>query len=171
MGILHIRYGKWLSATLLLAASLTACNDEDDINAIFVGQTWYLGDFYQTTNWTDDNNQKPIYTGNSEASKLILGNGTDRFYVRFSENTFVAKGTGNTFSGTWRADGKTNTVSFYITQGSPSSGSGLEQEVTRKFYDAFSQAAFYRGNTIWLKFFPEDRQSFMQLTKIRRDQQ
>ena len=26
------------------------CNDEDDIEAIFIGQTWYVGDFYTTTN-------------------------------------------------------------------------------------------------------------------------
>lgn len=152
---------------MLLCIFTTSCNDEDDIEAIFSGQTWYLGDFYHTSNWKDDNNQKAVYSRNPEAMKMIIANGRNRFYITFQEKTFTARGTGNTFSGTWSADGKTNELHINITQGNPSHGSGLEQEITRKFYDYIKSGKFYRGNTIWLKFFPEDRKSFMQLTKNR----
>ncbi len=156
----------WLA---FLPALLCACNDEDDIGAIFVGQTWYLGDFYETSNWKDDNNEVSLYRGNAEAAEIMRGNGTDCFFIAFQESTFRAKGLGNTFSGTWSADGKNNRLSFMITEGSAASGSGLEREITQKFYDCIRYAEYYRGNTIWLKFFPKDRKSFMQLTKNRRE--
>lgn len=158
----------WHLLPLVLMFAFVGCNDEDDIESIFVGQTWYLGDFYTTTNWKDDNNQRSVYETNVEAVRLMRGNGQDRFYISFQESTFTAKGIGNTFSGTWSADGKTNRISFHVTQGASSSGSGLEQEITRKFYDYVNNAEFYRGNTIWIKFFPADRKSFMQLTKNRK---
>lgn len=151
-----------------LTIALTGCNDEDDIKTIFVGQTWYLGDFYHTSNWKDDNNQKPVYYGNEEAMKIIFGNGKDRLYISFQEETFTAKGIGNSFSGTWNADGKNNQISFHITNGNSSSGSGLEKEISQKFYDYINNAEFYRGNTIWIKFFPKDKKTFMQLTKNRK---
>ncbi len=152
---------------MLLCSLITACNDKDDINAIFTNQTWYLGDFYQTSNWKDDNNQKAIYSRDPEAMNMILCQGKDRFYISFQEERFTAKGTGNTFSGTWSADGKTNQVSFYITKGKSSYGTGLEKELTQMFYDYIKNGKFYTGNIFWLKIFPDDKKSFMQLTKNR----
>lgn len=158
-----------LCLVVLLSTLLWSCNDEDDIGAIFVGQTWYLGDFYETSDWKDDNNELSIYRGNAEAAEIMRGNGTDCFFITFQESTFRAKGLTNTFSGTWSADGKNNRLSFMITEGNAASGSGLEREITQKFYDCIRYAEYYRGNTIWLKFFPKDRKSFMQLTKNRRE--
>lgn len=148
---------------------LSSCNDEDDIKAIFVGQTWYLGDFYTTTNWKDDNNFDPIYSRDTIAMKIILGNGRNRFYISFEEKKFMAKGLNNTFSGTWSADGKNNTISFHINNGTAPSGDGLSEQISRRFYEAIQNAEFYRGNTIWVKFYPQDKKSFMQLTKNRRE--
>lgn len=47
------------------------CNDEDDIEAIFIGQTWYVGDFYTTTNPQEQqhSNDKLLWTSTT-ASKM-----------------------------------------------------------------------------------------------------
>lgn len=146
------------------------CNDEDDIEAIFIGQTWYVGDFYTTTNWKDDNNQEPIYK-NENNKNIIRDYGRDRFYITFEDKTFTAKGITNTFSGTWSADGKENTISFAITPGGSSSSgtTAREQQITQAFYNSIENAKFYRGNTIWVKLYPKDKRSFIQLTKNRKE--
>lgn len=145
------------------------CNDTDDIKAIFMGQTWYLGDFYTTTNWKDDNNYKIAMNTYDENKKNIIRDfGKERFYISFQEETFTAKGLNNTFSGTWSADGKSNTISFLINNGSTPSGSGLAEQISKKFYESIKNAEFYRGNTIWIKIYPHDKKSFIQLTKNRK---
>lgn len=145
------------------------CNDEDDIEAIFIGQTWYVGDFYTTTNWKDDNNQKAVNTYENNKN-IIRDYGKNRFYITFEDKTFTAKGITNTFSGTWSADGKENTITFLITDGSSSSGTtALERQITMDFYNSIKNAKFYRGNTIWVKLYPEDKKRFVQLTKNRKE--
>lgn len=164
-----IRLIAFVFCTLFI---FSGCNDEDNINAIFVGKTWYLGNFYTTTNWKDDNNSKPVYRGDdSEGRKAvdaINAHGTGRFSISFHENTFTAIGLGNTFSGTWRADGKKNTISMVITEGSmPSPTGDIGNKISRDFYTNITNVQFYRGNTIFLKLFPEDKKSFMQFSRKR----
>lgn len=152
---------------------MNGCNDEDDIDAIFVDTTWYLGNFYSTSDWEDDNNRKPVYTGEKEEEMRKILNGeqggdTNRFYITFSEGTFTAKGLGNTFSGTWQANGKKNTLNMTILQGQLPNGTGLTDEIIRKFYYGIKEASYYRGNVIYLKIFPENKKSFMQFGRERK---
>lgn len=37
------------------------------------------------------------------------------------------------------------------------------------FYNSIKNAKFYRGNTIWVKLYPEDKKRFVQLTKNRKE--
>lgn len=156
---------------LIMLPFIASCNDEDDINAIFVGQTWYLGNFYTTSNWKDDNKSKPVYYTNTDEGKdvlsLINNNGTGVFYIAFQEKTFTAKGAGNTFSGTWLADGKKNTLVMNITSGSAPSGGDLSSRISRDFYNSIKNTRFYLGNIYYLKFFPEDKKSYIQVSKNR----
>ena len=36
-------------------------------------------------------------------------------------------------------------------------------------YNSIKNAKFYRGNTIWVKLYPEDKKRFVQLTKNRKE--
>lgn len=160
---------------LLALPFIVSCNDEDDIDAIFVGQTWYLGNFYTTSNWKDDNKGAPIYLrGQGEGTEvlnLINNNGRDVFYIAFQEKTFTAKGGSNTFSGTWHADGKKNTLTMEITSGSAPSGSDLSSRISRDFFNNIKDARFYRGNIYYLKFFPEEQKTYMQFSTNRVEKQ
>lgn len=162
---------KFVTLIMLILPFIVSCNNEDDINAIFVGHTWYLGNFYTTNNWKEDGS--PIYFGKNgeEVLNIINNNGTGRFYISFQENSFTAKGMGNTFSGNWQADGKKNTMTLNITSGSAPSGDDLASRISRDFYNSIKNTRFYLGNVYYLKLFPEDKKSYIQLSKNRREKQ
>ena len=163
---------KFVALFMFMLPFIVSCNDEDDINAIFVGQTWYLGNFYTISNWKDDNKGNPVYLVNTDEGKQVLNlinnNGTGSFYISFQEKTFTAKGANNTFSGTWQADGKKITLTMDITSGSAPAGSDLPSRMSRDFYNNIKNAQFYLGNIYYLKFFPEDKKSYIQFSKNRK---
>lgn len=160
----------WLVGVFLIPL-LHSCNNSDDIEAIFYEQKWYLGNFYTTTQWDDVNNRKPYFSlsEETEAVKIINNNGQDRFFVTFNDHrTFTAKGLDNVFSGTYKVDGKNNTLTFNITNGNaPNDQSSLAKRINYMFYMNIKNCAFYYGSTIYLKFFPKEKRSFMQFSKNR----
>ncbi len=90
--------------TTLLA--LTACNKEDDIDEIFVGRTWYMNGI--VINGT---------TSSEDTKNFYKETGTNSYFITFSSNTFQGKlSSGVTFSGTWKADGKHQTITLNLQQ-------------------------------------------------------
>lgn len=90
--------------TTLLA--LTACNKEDDIDEIFVGRTWYMNGI--VINGT---------TSSEETKNFYKEIGTNSYFITFSVNTFQGKlSSGAAFSGTWKADGKHQTITLNLQQ-------------------------------------------------------
>lgn len=156
---------------VVLLPLLNSCNNEDDIEAIFVGQKWYLGNFYTTTQWDDVNNRHPYFSASEEAEavKAINNNGRNRFYIFFNDaKHFTAKGLDNVFSGTYQANGKTNTLTFNITSGNaPGEKDSIAKRINSFFYQRIQECGFYYGSTIYLKLFPQDKRSFMQFSKTR----
>ena len=85
---------------------LTACSKEDDIDEIFVGRTWYMNGI--------------VINGitSSEGTKnFYKETGTNSYFITFSANTFQGKLSSNaTFSGTWKADGKHQTITLHLQE-------------------------------------------------------
>jgi len=169
------RYINWLllvCTILTCSTALISCNDEDDIDAIFTGKTWYLGNFYTTNNWKDENSRNPYFSAEEKESavQIINAEGKDRFFIQFANHTFTAKGLRNTFSGTWDVDGKKNTLTFIITDGSVPPQSGvLADRISRLFYEGVQETSFYIGSTIYLKLFPTAKTTYLQFGKNRKE--
>ena len=94
---------KLIIAPLLLSLlTLFSCNQEDDIETIFVGKTWYM-------NGATINRQRL----NSDVKKFYTDAGNAAYYITFSQTTFKGALSYNVpFAGTWKADGKRQTITL-----------------------------------------------------------
>ena len=149
MKLKHILY-------LLLALPLlfTSCEKEDDVNEIFVSGTWNVGNFYQGGDWSkyDNDGARAKYTREEDIKAL------NALTITFKDDgTFQGTTSVGTFTGKWSVDGKTRTVS--ITQ--LKSGSTLGK--SKEFIDALKNAAYYKGDSNYLKLAPADKKSYVQL--------
>lgn len=98
---------KFIIAPLLLSLlTLFSCNQEDDIETIFVGKTWYM-------NGATINHQKL----NSDIKNFYTDAGDAAYYITFAQTTFKGALSHDVpFSGTWKADGKHQTITLEFSQ-------------------------------------------------------
>ena len=149
MKLKHILY-------LLLALPLMcSCNNEDDIEEIFVSGTWNVGNFYQGGKWNhyDNDGARPKYTKEEDIKAL------NALTVTFlDDGTLQGQFHNGSFTGKWVADGKERTISIthLNTSGSPTGKSKV-------FIEFLKEAAYYKGDRNYLKLAPEDKKSYVQL--------
>ena len=106
-----------LSMTFILL-TFTACNREDDIEEIFTGKTWYM-------NGATINGLRL----NSDVANFYTNAGAGAYYITFSSSTFNGElSDGNTFAGTWSADGKNQTISLRFTT-TPNADTTFDQQL------------------------------------------
>lgn len=146
---------KNLLSILLVLPFLCNCQ-EDDIEDIFVGSgTWNVGNFYTGGKWEryDNDGARAIYTKNEDIKALNM-----MTIIFQSDGTLSGSIINGTFSGKWEANGKDRTIriSNLKTSTTPS-GKGKE------LIEALQNAAFYKGDTNYLKIAPEDKKSYVQL--------
>lgn len=154
---------KSISICLLLLAVLTqgGCNQEDDINEIFVSGVWNLNNYYSNADWNSNNdrNARAKYT-NPDDLKII-----NRFTIEFKEDGTLSGVMENkvSFTGKWSANPDDRSIS--ITQLKPASSAlkGRNQEFIR----SLETARFYKGNSQWIQLAPEARTTYVQLTHIK----
>lgn len=116
----------YMTAALL---TLTACNNEDDLDEIFVGKTWYM-----TSATVDD------------ITNFYTSAGSSAYYITFSSTTFQGVlSAGNNFSGTWEANGKNQTIRLNFTK-KPSTALQFDKDV----YDILSTITSYKSGADWL---------------------
>ena len=90
---------------MIVLLSFSSCEQEDDIEEIFVGKTWYM-------NGATINGKRL----NSEIKNFYTEAGENAYYISFSAGTFRGVlSSGVTFSGTWEADGKRQSIKINIT--------------------------------------------------------
>ena len=146
---------KNLLSILLLLPLICSCQ-EDNIEDIFVNSgTWNVGNFYVGGKWEKNNDgAKAIYQKNDDIKAL------NQLTVIFHEDGVIS-GTllnGGTFTGKWSANGKDRSILI----------SDLNTSVTPKgkskeLIDALTNAAFYKGDSNYLKIAPENKKSYVQL--------
>lgn len=147
---------KYLLYILFVLPLMYSCQ-EDNVEEIFVGSgTWNVGNFYVGGKWEkfDNDGARAIYQKNEDLKAL------NQMTVIFHDDGTLS-GTlinGGTFSAKWGANGKDRSiwVSNMKTSITPSGKS-------KELIDALTNAAFYKGDTNYLKIAPEDKKSYVQL--------
>lgn len=120
----------------LAILACAACENEDDIDEIFTGKTWYMNG--------------GIISGkklNSEVQNFYTDAKTDAYYITFSSQTFKGKLTnGDSFSGTWSANGKKQTIKLKLTE-APAASSPFDKQI----YYILAGATSYRSGADFLQ--------------------
>lgn len=148
---------------LMVLPFLWSCNDEDNVDEIFVSGQWNLLNFYGQADWNSNNDTsaRPEYDPVTRPSDGPILETIQAFTINFKvDGTFIATAQGSSFNGTWSADGKKRTVMINIS-GNPS-GSSL----AGKYMNALKSARFYKGvggNSGYLQLAPDDKATFIQL--------
>ena len=145
---------KHLLYMILLLPLLSSCNTEDDIDEIFISGTWNVGNFYNGGDWNRVNDgARPVYTKEEDFKAL------NHITVTFMEDGSLQGQVNNgTFTAQWSANGKDRTLSItnLKTTAAPSGKA-------KQLIDALKSAAYYKGDSNYLKIAPEDKKSYVQL--------
>lgn len=124
---------------------LTACSNEDDIDEIFIGRTWYM-------NGATINGMKL----NSDIKNFYTDAGERAYYICFSAGTFTGVlSEGVFFSGTWSADGKKQTILIDIKQ-KPNTQTIFDKQI----FNIISSANSYNSGADFLHL-KEDNQNLV----------
>jgi len=144
----------FLNFILLLIIALipsllaTSCQNEDDIDAIFNGKTWFI-----TGGCINGNNIK------GDDLKSIYAN-ANSYFLTFSASTFggvlVA---GSNVSGTWKADGKDQSIFLNFQSESNVNLSPLSSNI----YNIMKNAKYYSGDVNVLRI-SQDDYNYIRLT-------
>ena len=132
---------------LALLFTTAACDKNDDINAIFRGQTWYV-------TYVKDGN-------------ITLYPQKDKFYaIEFKNDKFTAyMPNGSTISGHWYADGG-GSHTFYCRNVEWDSKIWGDS-ISEKMLDIFNNAQSYEGDTNWLQII-QNKNTYMQFYNKKR---
>lgn len=104
--------------TLLMLFSFASCSQEDDIEEIFVGKTFYMDGATINRNRLNDE-VKNFYTEAGEGA----------YYISFLSDTFHgALSSGVTFAGKWSANGKKQSIRFEVTN-KPNTTSTFDKQI------------------------------------------
>lgn len=149
----------FFTIAVFLCVLLGSCNKGDDVDEIFAdGQTWHWSGSYDTNNWKDDNK----YTSTLKQSDLELINSANKknvFVLQFEDNGNVSgKGESFSFSGSWSANGKDNSISINI-KANKAPNAGSRDAI---FLKEISEAKFYRGDSKFIKLFDMNKTHYIQ---------
>lgn len=129
---MNLKY--WIIGLSMLPL-FTACSDEDDIDAIFMGRTWKLSRIMQN---------KSTSALTPEEQKKVSESAENCFIVSFSGDNFSGRTLESSFTGTWTVDGKKHTISFNIKGGD---GMNPAEIVSQKMINILQYADKYKGDT------------------------
>lgn len=141
----------YLFLTLTL---LWGCNTEDDIDEIFVSGTWNVGNFYSGGDWNKVNDGARVKYTKEEDIKAL-----NYLTVTFlTDGTIQGRMNNGTFTAQWKANGEDRTIS--ITQlHTTATPNGKSKELI----EALKNAAYYKGDSNYLKLAPLDKKTYIQL--------
>ena len=132
---------------LCLFPALTGCNDEDDVMAIFTDKTWKMtfialeGQTQQFDFWDGDSSarKKSMEKLGKEGNFTLNFDGSPGGSI--GQGEFTGQGISSSVSGTWSADGSSNSLSISLSK-NPS-----ESDVLGKaFLNGLKNAFRYEGD-------------------------
>ena len=145
---------KFIIYTLLTIPLFWSCNNDDDIHEIFISGTWNLGNFYNGGDWNKVNDgARPVYTKEEDFKALNI-----LTVVFMEDGTLQGRITNGTYTANWEANGDHRAISItnLKTSATPTGKS-------KEFIEALKNAAYYKGDSKYLKLAPEDKKSYIQL--------
>ena len=132
---------------------LWGCNNEDNVDEIFVSGTWNVGNFYNGGDWDKLNDgARPAYTKEDDLKAL------NYLSVTFMEDgTLQGRMNNGTLTAHWKANGEDRTISItqLKTTATPSGKS-------KQLVEALENAAYYKGDSKVLKLAPQNKKSYVQ---------
>lgn len=129
----------------LIAGLCASCSNEDDVDDIFVGRTWYITGATINGTSIDGDELKELYAN------------PDTYYLNFAVQTFSGRlVAGSTLSGSWTADGKNHTITLQVSQASNTDAS----VVSRNIYNVLRNAKTYSGDTHYIILYA-DKQNYV----------
>lgn len=114
------------------------CNEEDDIEGIFIERTWYVSSFLDAEGLPENIDDQ------------VLANNRDSYRIVFSPETFNAQAGSYVFSGRWTVDGKSQTIQFTMN-----SGTAGTDELSRALINRLENAVRYEGSYTFLRIYTE----------------
>ena len=145
---------KHLAYLLLILPLMYGCNNVDDIDEIFISGTWNVGNFYNGGDWNKTNDgARPTFTKEEDIKAL------NALTVTFLQDGQVqGQIAAGTFTAKWKANGDGRTISITSLK-----YSGNPTGKSKQLIDALKKAAYYKGDSNYLKLAPEDKKSYVQL--------
>ncbi len=131
---------KKLLFAIMAALSFVACNNEDDVQEIFIDRNWTLA-------FIQEGGEKNI----PESAGYVL---------LFKSNTFTLTTPGNaTISGNWHADGGSRT---FRCNNIKTNGNIGNDNIAKKMRNMLQNAVLYEGDTNYLQIIVQPGNAFMQ---------
>lgn len=138
-----------MAITIVLAAS---CNKEDDIDELFIGNTWYV--------------RSAVLNGTSLSQKEMnsLYDSDDSYWIYFDQMTFSGKmDAPSNFSGTWAVDAKNGKISFHVT----SENNMNANNTSRTIYTIIKNASYYKGDSNVMRIYM-DKDSYVSFARSKK---
>lgn len=134
-----IKRTRWILLALALPFVFASCEREDDINAIFRENTWYLT-FIKDGDKERFTNKKYSINFVNDDFEVIMPNGT-------------------TINGNWSADGGDSHA--FGCSNMRITGNFADDTIAERMYSILKNAKKYDGTTTWLQII-EDKNNYMQ---------
>lgn len=142
---------------------LSSCNNTDDLTEIFTGKTWKM------SRLTNKGSESPFYPGiwdSQEAMDRSLNQlkQEGNFTLRFEGNeldgemigaTLSGRGINTSFTGTWNADGKNQSLTLSLKTNGATEGDPL----AKAFINGLRNVYKYEGDANSLTLFYKDKDS------------
>lgn len=151
------KYGLYL-LLLALPVLFSGCNQEDNVNEIFVSGEWFLVNYYTGIEWDNYNaNATPQYNKPEDLNVI------NKFSITFGEDGTVQGNLENgSYSGKWQANPKDRSIAITRIECSVSL-SGKNKE----FIDKLKKVQFYQGDNLMLRLAPNERTTCMQFRHLK----
>lgn len=140
----------YIILSLVISSFCVSCSLEDDIDEMFIGKTWHIvgGELNgQSLNGPDVNH----FYADANSYRII-----------FNSNSFSGTlANGDSFSGTWVADGKSRSIRLNVKQ-QPQ----LETPFERNVYNVLKNVTYYEGDSEILTLC-KDKENFIRMNHER----
>ncbi|MBQ0021768.1 MAG: DUF4847 family protein [Prevotellaceae bacterium] len=128
-----------------------SCANEDDIDELFIGKTWYMNGA--------SINGKVL---NDDVKKFFTEDGASVYKISFTDSKFTGTLSKNSvFSGRWEADPKKQTIRLVIEK-----EPDVNNDFDRLVYKIIKNVTKYKGDTTIMKL-SEDGNNYVNLTNKR----
>lgn len=134
----QIRLLLKVSLLCVLLPLFVGCNEEDDIEGIFIERTWYVTSFLDAEGKPENINDQ------------ALANNRGNYRLSFTPETFNAQAGTYVFSGRWTVDGKKQSIRFTMNAGTAGTDA-----LSIALIDRLEKAVRYDGSYTYLRIYTE----------------